>query len=272
MHVMPAPAIASRATENILVPSPFGVAFATVDMRVGVRGEWQADLSEEDDRLRGIQRVRGLAWDTDGSLMVAASNKLRRFDADGRERWRWNPGANLAFVIASPQAVTVVDERILVVCDDGTMALLDEDGTVLARRKDDAAPRWIANVNGVPVGTDGITLTRWDYQDLEPTAQKTLSEKAMGFAANDRYVATRGLRTAKIFDAETLELVADFPTGGGLPILALHPERPEVALADLRSIRIFDFTGVQIAERPVEGPVTALAYLEEALLFSGDHE
>ncbi|CAN5363353.1 hypothetical protein BH11ARM2_BH11ARM2_13420 [soil metagenome] len=267
---MPAPAIASRATENIIAPSPFGIAYATIDMRAGVRGEWEVDLSEDDDRLRAVQRIRGLAWDSDGSLMVAAADKLRRFAPDGRESWRWSPGRAFGFTVACPQAVTVVDERLVVVSDDGTMALLDEDGRSLVQKKDDFAPRWIAQKDGIPIGTDGLTITRWNSKNLHMIAEVRLSEKAMGFAANGGYVATRGLRKVEVYEADSLAKVAEFAIGGGLPILALHSTRQEIALADVRSARIVDFEGHEREERPLDGPVTALAYLGDALLTSCD--
>ncbi|RYG28886.1 hypothetical protein EON81_27735, partial [bacterium] len=88
---MPAPVLAARATENILLPSQFGIAYGTIDMRVGVRGVWEVDVSEDDERVRAVQRVRGLAWTSDGSLLVAAADKVRCFDREGNLEWWWNP-------------------------------------------------------------------------------------------------------------------------------------------------------------------------------------
>ncbi|RYG44388.1 hypothetical protein EON79_15020, partial [bacterium] len=72
------------------MPSPFGIAYSTIDMRVGVRGAWEVDLNEEDDRVRAVQRVRGLAWTPEGSLLVASADKLRCIDGAGQLQWWWN--------------------------------------------------------------------------------------------------------------------------------------------------------------------------------------
>ncbi|RYG32528.1 hypothetical protein EON81_20425 [bacterium] len=265
---MPAPTIAARATENIILPSTFGIAYSTIDMRVGVRGLWEVDLNEDDDRIRAVQRVRGLAWTPEGSLLVASADKLRCFDALGRMEWWWNPPRTFAFVVACTQAVAYVNGKILVATDDGEVSILDRQGSTLKRSKEDLTPRWLTTVGNRVVGTDGLNLLAWDMERTSPVVVRPLPEKAMGFAAGGRYVATRGMYRALIFDAETLESVAEIKTGGGLPVLALHPSRPELALADVNSAVIVDFMGREIERRPLERHVTALAYWNDLLLTS----
>src|SRR5690606_15908405 len=129
---------------NLLLPSQFGIAYGTVDMRVGVRGAWEVDIGEQDDRIRAVQRVRGIAWTPWGSLLVAAADKLRSFSPAGGLEWQWSPPRAFAFVVSCPQAVAFANNRIMVACDDGEVVLLTVDGRLIKRRREDLTPRWLA--------------------------------------------------------------------------------------------------------------------------------
>jgi WD40 repeat protein len=261
---------------NRVAFSPTGRYVATSDVRMNVSVR-QADetlfrrnYESENPKVRPMDRVRGLSFSNDGSLLyIAAGDTLRAVEwMSGRESWAYTPPRSFGFLIISPTSfATSVAGDVAAAFDNGSIAIWDSSGKLNAKWHDNDAPRsmFFTKDGRTLVGTDSFSLCAWNVDTQKKVVRKRLKDRAFGLAVSSAgMVATRSLTTATVWDLEAETPVLTTPVGSGLPLVEFSPVERVLALGSEHAIELIDFVEGPIARFEIsDAKVLSLAFSPE---------
>jgi WD40 repeat protein len=257
----------ARHGTNHVLYSRDGSLIATSDVQMNVfvrRGNelvYEGRFESANEKIRSTERVRGLAFSANGkTLWVASGDTLRAIDlTTGVVTWEYTPPRSYGFLIISPMSVAVSDSgQVVATFDNGTIGIWTEEGTEVAKWRENDAPRNIAFVSDGTklVGADGFYVSQWDptLPRHRRTAQFRVQERIYGAALHPNLplVAIRHLSHAELWDTDSQRVVRSFPVDIGLPLIGFHPSRPWLALGSRHAVDVVTFEGESVARYPVE--------------------
>jgi WD40 repeat protein len=206
---------------------------------------FEAEVRTRVDKVRGTDRIRGMAFSPEGRrLYVVCGDTLRAYDLLHRlEMWRYQPRRSFGLLVVSPVAVAVSPAgNVLTAADSGTVCALDPNGRRLARWWDNEAPRHFAfTPDGASiVGVDGFSIGVWDAYSGRKLRRQPSEERIFGMALAplSGIVAVRTLHTVQLHSLSTLELLDRVPAPTGLPLMSFSPDGSVLALAGREEVLV----------------------------------
>lgn len=250
----------ARMGTNHVLYSPDGTLVATSDVRLNieVRREetvlFRANYESDNPKIRSSERVRGLAFSSDGrTLWIASGDTVRAVEIEsGEVWWQFTPARSFGFLISSPSALAVSERGdIGLAFDNGSLAFVPRptpgDRQSFPVWKDNETPRHLAFTHGGErlVGVDNFCIVGWDTQTHKKTLRIPVIEKVYGSAIHPSkpFVITRHLSSAELWDTNSKSVIGRFPVKIGLPLAAFHPTKPWIALGSHNEVEIFSFEG-----------------------------
>ncbi len=206
-------------------------------------------LSTKDDKIRPTERIRGLSFSHDGSLLfVAAGDRLHAFDVSkGIRAWSYRAPRSFGFLIISPIAVASSLGLVASAFDNGTLGVWTEAGSLKSLWHDNDSPRYIGFLPDGDrlVGSDSFSVRTWNVATRKKEARFRLPQRVYSLAASPSVpvVAFRTLHDLILFDCDELRILHTLPVGSGLPLAALHPCEALVAVGDRHGFNLVDFSG-----------------------------
>lgn len=272
-NVSEAPATARIYSDpaSVVAYSPNGEFFAIGYMSIRVEiyrhGELLStfDLASHQDKIRPTERVRGLAFNEDGSLLfVAASDKLFALDGNGRIAWTYEPPRSFGFLIISPTTVSALAGRVVAAFDNGSMAAFDEQGNIQRLWKDNETPRKLQMTRGgVVVGSDSFSLCGWAADSGARLFRHKLSQRVFAFSASwdGELAVMRTLWEAIVVEPttnKTLRAISVDPSG---PVVAMEPSGARIALSTSCGWELHNtLSGTSLGKEETPSPATSLAF------------
>lgn len=226
------------------------------------------DLASDSLKVRTTERMRSIAFSTDGrQFYVSSSDRLRAFWTEtGEETWFYRPPRFLGFLIVSPLRLSVSAQGLLGVCfDNGTLGVWNEMGDVQRLFRHSEAPNWIGwHPDGEKlVGADSFHLSVWDWKLGLRISRWTSDDRIHGFAVHptESTVLLRTLHGHTLLNPDTGEFLASFEAALGLPIAAFRPGYKLVAIVGEGKVSVTTYDGDIHLELPIpELRPTALAW------------
>jgi WD40 repeat protein len=246
------------------------MAFSDVYMHVTVQKDGltalERDFNFMDDRIRAIQRIRGLQFSEDASILfVVAGDTLYAVDVEtGNDVWTYTAPRSFAFLVISPCCVTVRGGFVAASFDNGYIGVWSEDGLLQSLWHHNDAPRQMAFTSDAQtlVGTDSFSITTWNWQTRKRTYRVRLRDRAYGFALapNSTSVAVWNLACVDIYSLVTGEVSATLKVGPGFPSLAFAPDGSSLAVCEDDRTRIYSLSGVDQGACNAESQVLSVAF------------
>lgn len=268
----------SRGLNNIVF-SPTGrlIAISDVRMNVWVRREqeivFSANYENINPKIRATDRIRDLAFQGDRYLWIAAGESVRKIDLnEGRELLNYVAPRDWGFLVISPTSIAIAPNGwVAVAFDNGGIAIWSEYGELVQQWTDNDGPRKTSFLDDGErlFGTDSFSLCIWEVATREKIHRWPLEGRAFGVAVCPEYkwVATRGLHEAVVWDLRTGTPFARFNVRPGLPLLQFHPTRPWLGLGAQNGIDVID---VSLSERVEWLPLEGMSLISFAFSPEGD--
>jgi WD40 repeat protein len=255
---------------NQIAFSPDGTRCATGDTGMRVRIERngktvvERDLRSTSEKARTTERVRGLGFSHDGKLLyVAAGERLRALSSDnGAEKWAYSPPRSFGFLVISPVGLATTGDQVAACFDNGSMAVWSPEGRMRAIWHDNDSPRYLSFLGDGNrlVGCDSFSVCVWDPATRRRLMKLRLPDRVYGLSVSPtaNIAATRTLYSVQLWDLDLATMLSQVPVGQGLPIVAFHPERQWLAVADKWAVNLVDFSG-RFIDRYDCGPAAVLS-------------
>lgn len=228
------------------------------------------NLTCKQDKIRPTERIRGLGFSPDGTVLYAASgDAFNAFNLDsGAVRWSYRPPRSFGFLVVSPIALAVsASGEIAVATDAGRISVWTAAGALKAHWGDNDSPRLMAfTSDDRVVGTDSFSLASWKSSTGRKIGRKRLRERAFGFAAtpDGSRVCLRSIHDVEVWDSEGQELLDRYPVPFGSPLVAISPDGERIAFSGVSEIEVRTIGGTAPQRLDVTGAsVRALKFLPE---------
>jgi len=258
---------------KLLKYSPDGRRIATGDVRRNVRVFEAGQMIYEQrfrspwDRLRAMDQLRDLTFDAAGDgLILAWGNRLIAVDLqEKKDRIFFVRRPYFGFMITCPLAVAVAKSNELAVTYDDAVvelrALDSKDVKPIAKWSDNDAPTMLAFLPDGErlVGSERHFVCVWDAKlGTKLAKMNTDTVYALAVSPVDSAVALRLLRSVKLWDLDSGQLITEVPGVSGLPTVAISRDGSLFAVGDKEGVTVFDRAGHEV-RRHETGPNNVLA-------------
>jgi len=233
----------------------------------------QLDTRSISDKVRPTERIRGLAFASDGDrLIVAAGEHVASFKVNSildRPDWTYIAPRLLAFLIISPTSISISEHDTLAAAfDNGTTVIWDGDGVRQHIIRHNASPRYLQFVSGEKiVGTDGFSVSLWRPEERRPVMHRISEDRIYGMAATSdgKFVALRRLFSTAVFEVESGAEVVEHKQGRGLPLVEFGPGTHCMALGTQHAIHLYDLPSNQHAKLALDdAELISLSFLPDS--------
>lgn len=221
---------------------------------------YSVSLHGGDVGVENTERIRQVAFSPEGDVAyVVVGDQIRAIRLeDGFQLWSVKTPRLWGFLATLALGIDVADDgRIAVTYDNGSIGIRNAAGQRLRTWRDNAAPRWIAFMEGDEslVGSDGFSLLAWSSRTGERVSRWNGDMRVYGFAAHrdGRHFAVRTLHHAQIYAMNQSEPVLAYEAQPGLPLLSWSPQEPLLAIGHQHGIDVVHVTGELNASFPIEG-------------------
>ncbi|CAN5410535.1 hypothetical protein BH11ARM1_BH11ARM1_16830 [soil metagenome] len=210
---------------------------------------FERDFNFLDDRIRAVQRIRGLAFsDNAEQLYVLAGDTMYAISTqNGETIWSYSPPRSFGFLVSSPLSVAAQNGVVAASLDNGSMVVWTQDGKLQNRFSHNDSPRYLSLVDDgkTIVGTDGFSIGMWDWQSGRQTSRIRTDQRIYGFAVSSRQriAAAWTMLGAEIYDLSNGAKISTIKSGPGLPNLALDPVNARIAVAERNGVLVSNFAG-----------------------------
>ncbi len=250
---------------NHVVVSKDGRLIATSDVDMNVRVEsngncvFDQNFQSENEKIRPTDRIRGLCFSEDSSLLwVASGDRVLAFSTRAwLQVWEYVAPRSFGFLIISPIALDSSKTGDFVgAFDNGSMSIWSQDGIRKHTIRDNDSPRWLRySEDGSSImGTDSFSVCRWNLPGGKSKEKIALSDRAFGFASSPdcKTFAIRTLSEILIRDFDSRTILSKFRVGASIPLLAFHPSEPLVIYGEQNCIRVVDYSGQVLEEKSLD--------------------
>jgi len=230
--------------------------------------KWKIDVTSSTRKALSLQRIRRMAFDPSGSMLVIAnSDRLAAFDvSSGAEIWSYSPPNLFSFLIQGPSDFAILsDSQLLVPFDEGSLNIWNINGWSERRKRMSVAPRMIAMLPDREsfVGSDGSQTFLWEVQGFARKHKITL-ERVYSLVAHavQPVVGMRTLDQFHIFDAPNKRILTTIDVDPGLPLLAASPSAELFAVGGECGAMLVNFCGEPVGSVKTHSGsrLTALAF------------
>lgn len=211
---------------------------------------FEADLRSRNEKVKSMDRIRGVAFSPEGRrLYVASGDTVRAYDLLlKQEVWRYQPRRSFGLLVISPVAVAVSPAgNVVSVTDSGAVRCLSPEGEILASWWDNEAPRHIAFTgDGLGlIGADGFSVSVWEAYTGRRMRRLQSQERIFGMAVAPwpGIVAVRSLHSVDLFWLESFTQFERLPAPSGLPLMAFSPNGSVLAVGGKEEVVLSSLSG-----------------------------
>lgn len=208
------------------------------------------DLRSISDKVRPLERIRGIRFSSDGrTLYAAAGEYVAAFDPNADETeplWSYVAPRLFAFLIVHPNWIAVSPRDTLAATfENGTVAIWEQGKETPHLIRHNAAPRTIAFLpDDSFVGTDSFSVSLWRADQRKPLWHRPSKDRIYGMAASSdgEFVALRNLFTTHVSRIDDGTHVTVFKQGRGLPLIGFAPGTHVLALGTQHAVELYDLS------------------------------